>query len=366
VELARDASARGDHVAVAAAPGPYAAELGALGVQHLELPPSGRSPRALLGAGRALDSAIRRFAPDVVHAHNPKLGALAALVARRPRRGARPVLVTSHQGVAPADARLAALALRGSDHVVAVSDSISRQLVMQGLPRARLTVIPNGVPAAERLDPERRAQLEAELGIDGRPVVTAVGRLVPQKAHARFLEAAATVGRRGVDARFLIVGGGPLRAVLEGRAGALGLSRAVRFTGTRGDARAIISCSDMLVFSSEWEGLSLAAVEALAAGVPVISTDVAGSAELLSTGAGLVVSREPDAIAQAIVDLIGDPGRRALMAEEGRRLHAERFSSERMVRAYREMYEAAAAEGPTPLWTGRGRGNTTTQETVNG
>jgi glycosyltransferase involved in cell wall biosynthesis len=170
--------------------------------------------------------------------------------------------------------------------------------------------------------------------------VTAVGRLVPQKAHARLLEAIAASRRRGVEARFLIVGDGPLRDDLERRAHALGLDGAVRFTGTRSDSRAIIARSDLVVFSSDWEGLAVAAIEALAAGVPVISTDVAGSAELLSTGAGLVVPRDPDAIAEAVAGLLADAPRRERMAAEGRRVHAERHAAERMADSYRAVYEA--------------------------
>jgi glycosyltransferase involved in cell wall biosynthesis len=325
-------------VAVAAAGGPREEELRELGVAHRELPSAGRSPRALVGAARALTAAVRRFAPDVVHAHNPKVGALAAMAVRSACRGARPALVTTYHGVPPARARLAALALRTSDHVVAVSESLARELAGHGVPRGRLTVIPNGVPAAEPLEDAERARLDEELGLAGRPVVTAVGRLVPQKAHSRLIEAAA---RQEARARFLIVGDGPLRGELERQAASLGLDGTVRFTGARRDARAIIARSDLLVFSSEWEGLALAAVEALAAGVPVISTDVAGSAELLSTGAGLVVARDPGAIAEAVAGLLADAPRRERMGAEGRRLHAERYSSESMTSAYRTVYEAA-------------------------
>jgi glycosyltransferase involved in cell wall biosynthesis len=339
LELARDAGGRGDDVAVAAARGPLEAELREAGATHFELPAPGRSPRALARATGGLSAAMRRFEPDVVHAHNPKIGALAALAARRVRSVARPALVTTHHGVPPAQERFAALALRASDHVVAVSEALQRTLVGHRFPPGRLTVIPNGVRALEPPTAAERARLRAELGGEGRPLVTAVGRLVPQKAHARLLDAAAALARDGVPARFVIVGDGPLRSELEERARTLGLNGAVCFAGLRRDARAIVACSELLVFASDWEGLSLAALEALAAGVPVVSTDVAGSGEVLSTGAGVVVAREPTAIAQAIAELLADDERRARMGEEGRRLHAERFSIESMVAAYRSVYD---------------------------
>jgi glycosyltransferase involved in cell wall biosynthesis len=338
VELAADARRRGDEVVVAAAPGPRADELRRAGAGHVKLPARGRSPRALAGAGRALASAVRGFGPDVVHAHNPKIAAVAAAALRTVPRSRRPALVATYHGVAPGRARAAALMLRGSDSVVAVSRALSAELAANGLPAG---VIPNGVPAAEPLTPAERERLDEELGLAGRQVVTAVGRLVPQKAHGRLLEAAAAAARRGIDASFLIVGEGPLRAELEHRAGALGLDGAVRFTGARRDARAIVARSDLVVFSSDWEGLALAAVEALAAGVPVVSTEVAGSEELLSTGAGLVVGRDPESIAEGIAALLADAERRERMGAEGRRLHAERYSSERMTAAYRAVYESA-------------------------
>jgi glycosyltransferase involved in cell wall biosynthesis len=344
LELARDARDRGDDVAVAAAPGVLDTDLRELGATHFELPAPGRSPRALVGAVEGLTEALRQFRPEVVHAHNPKIGALTALAARRARSVPRPLLVTTHHGVPPAQARLAALALRASDRVVAVSEGLHRTLVAHGFPQARLSLIPNGVAAVEPPTAAERGRLREELGAEGRPLVTAVGRLVPQKAHARLLDAAAAVAGHGVDPRFVIVGDGPLRPELERRARTLGLDGAVRFAGIRRDARAVIASSDLLVFASDWEGLSLAALEALAAGVPVISTDVAGSAEVLSTGAGLVVPRDPAAIAQAIAELLADDERRARMGEEGRRLHAERFSTERMVAAYRTLYETASPQ----------------------
>ena len=115
-------------------------------------------------------------------------------------------------------------------------------------------------------------------------------------------------------------------------------------TGIRGDATTIIARSDLLVFSSDWEGLSIAALEALARGVPVVSTAVEGTRELLSEGAGVVVPHEEEALAAAIVECLGDPARRSELGATGRRLHRERFSSARMAAAYRTLYERLLAD----------------------
>ena len=148
-------------------------------------------------------------------------------------------------------------------------------------------------------------------------MVSVVGRLVPQKAHDRFLRAAKIVRESVPEARFLIVGDGELRASTEALAAELGLADAVLFTGIRGDATTIIARSDLLVFSSTWEGLSIAALEALARGVPVVSTAVEGTRELLSEGAGVVVPHDDEALAAAIVECLGDPAKRNGSARPG-------------------------------------------------
>jgi glycosyltransferase involved in cell wall biosynthesis len=170
-------------------------------------------------------------------------------------------------------------------------------------------------------------------------VVAIVGRLVPQKAHDRFLAAAAEVATQRPDVVFLVVGEGPLRAGLERRTGELGLTRAVRFTGLRSDARDLIARADVLVFSSLWEGLSIAALEALAAGTPVVTTAAEGMGPLADEGAAITVPGGQDgALGSAIVALLADEALRQEMGAVGRRLAAGRFSLPAMVDAYEALY----------------------------
>jgi glycosyltransferase involved in cell wall biosynthesis len=144
----------------------------------------------------------------------------------------------------------------------------------------------------------------------------------------RFLEAAALVGP-GV--RFLLVGDGPLRGELEARAGA------VTLTGVRHDLPALLRRADLVAFSSDWEGLPLVALEALAAGTPVVSTPVEGMAELTESGAVTVIA-EPSAtaLADAITGLLAEP--LAERGERGRQLVAERYSPAAMLAAYEALY----------------------------
>jgi glycosyltransferase involved in cell wall biosynthesis len=140
---------------------------------------------------------------------------------------------------------------------------------------------------------------------------------------------------------FLIVGDGPRRTELEARASALGVQDIVRFTGARDDARALIALSDLLVFSSDWEGLSIAALESLAAGTPIVTTDVQGMRELLADGVGAIVPGfDPADLAASISELLDDPPRRQEMARRGRERIAAEFSSAAMRGAYADAYRA--------------------------
>jgi glycosyltransferase involved in cell wall biosynthesis len=147
---------------------------------------------------------------------------------------------------------------------------------------------------------------------------------------------------RGLDAgaRFLIAGEGPLRATLEARRDELGLGARVTFLGPRSDARELMARADLVVFSSDWEGLSIAALEALAAGTPVVTTPVEGMGLLLGDAGVVAPDFSPGALGGCIEALLADPHRRAAMGEAGRALVAQRFSPAAMLDAYERLYAA--------------------------
>jgi glycosyltransferase involved in cell wall biosynthesis len=337
VELARAATHRRDAVAVLADPGRLDRELEELEVVRAPLPHQ-RTPVALARATLSGARRMRAFRPDIVHSHNVRVTAIARAAAQLGMPGGRPPLVATYHGVPADEAGRAARVLRAADLVVCVSEGLRQELIAGGLPASRVTVVENGVPPASPATDGAAARIDRELGLGPGPVVAVVGRLTPQKAHSRFLEAAAVVSAESPDAQFVIVGDGPLRGDLEAQAARLGIEHAVRFTGIRDDAPEIIARADMLAFSSNWEGLSIAALEALAAGVPIVSTDVAGTDELLATGAGVVVDHDPAALARAMLDLIREPDRRVVLGERGRALHQERFSSRAMADSYVRIY----------------------------
>lgn len=339
VECLRDGAAHGDELALVGAPGQLDAELADLPIRRRSLPTS-RSPAGLAQSLGILTRFTRGFGPDLVHSHNVRVTAVARLATQLAKPLARPPLLTTYHGVPLEEEEQAAKLLRLADLVVCVSEDLKGHLEEKGFPPQKLAVIPNGVPDPAPLTASRRAELDTALGLDAEAeVVSIVGRLVPQKAHERFLQAAAAVKAERPQARFLIVGDGERRAELEAMAAELELGGTVLFTGIRSDAADVIARSNLLVFSSVWEGLSIAALEALARGVPVVSTDVAGAQELLTTGAGVIVPQDSAALAEAISAALADPAGRERMGTEGRRLHAERFSVARMNAGYRELYQ---------------------------
>jgi glycosyltransferase involved in cell wall biosynthesis len=339
IELLRDSARQGDQVGLLAAHGPLDREIENLPMRRSALADS-RSPLALAAAVGVATRFTHSFRPELVQAFNVRMTATlrAALQLAYVRR--RPPLVSAYQGVPQKEVPAAARILRAADLVICPSEGITAQLEENGFPADRLAVVPNGVPDPEALSPERRVRLDAELGLDhDSEVVCLVARLAPQKRHDRFLEAVAMVRRHRPQARYLIVGDGPLRSELEALAAERGLDDVVVFTGSRSDATDLIARSDLMVLSSDWEGLSIAALEAGARGVPVISTDVAGAREVLRTGAGVIVPKDAEALAEAISAALADPDRRARMKAEALRLHRECFSVARMNAGYRELYE---------------------------
>jgi len=340
VQLARGLTERGHEVTVSGAGGPLEDEVAALDVERVVLPERGRSPIGAAAAVVRLAAALRRLSPEVVHGHNVKASVLAATGARiaSPRR--RPRLIATFHGVAPGEYRAAARLLRAVDTVACVSAELLDELRAHQFPESRLRLVHNAIGTPAPLSPARRAKLDAELGLGDEPVVVAVGRLAEQKNHARLLEAAALLRARGVTARYLIAGDGPLRASLERQTIDVGLVDDVRFLGLRHDVGALLARADLLAFSSDWEGLSIAALEGLAAGTPIVTTPVEGMRALLGGERAGVIASDMSArgLADVIATLLSDPARRQQMGRAGRDLARASFSLDAMLDAYELLY----------------------------
>ncbi len=338
IALAHALTGRGHEVVLWGPAGALEPELAGTPLDRVVVPDRQRSAAGVAGGVASLAATARRTRPGVVHAHNPRVSGMAAAAVRIARGPRRPPLLATFHGTLRSEYRVAAALLRGADAVTCVSQDLADGLRGAGLPAHGLHVVPNSV-AVEAVDPAAVAALDGELGLEGAPVVAIIGRLAPQKNHARFLAAVARIAPERPDVRFLVVGDGPLRADLVEQARALGLDGRVTFTGVRHDVPAIAARADLVVLSSDWEGLPLVALEALAAGTPVLSTPVEGMRDLRDAGAAAIVPEaSAEALATGIVELLADSRLRARMGARGRELVVARYSGDATVEAYERLY----------------------------
>jgi glycosyltransferase involved in cell wall biosynthesis len=209
-----------------------------------------------------------------------------------------------------------------------------------GVPASRLLLMPYGIPLTELNPPLSRAEARERLGLSGGLVIGAVGRLEEQKGHAHLLAALPELRREIPELTLLLVGEGRRQEDLKRQVRDLGLEGTVRFLGTRRDLPEIYRALDLFVQPSLWEGLPLALLKAMGAGLPVVATRVSGSREAVVDGANgcLVNPGDPKALARAILDLHRHPEARRRLGEAARRTVAEKYSLEAMLRRLEELY----------------------------
>jgi glycosyltransferase involved in cell wall biosynthesis len=181
--------------------------------------------------------------------------------------------------------------------------------------------------------PERRAAARAAISAAPDAVVVAfAGRLVAQKNPELFIEAAAIAAPARHDLRFVLFGDGPARSALEDLARARGVAERVKFLGHRPDAIDLYAGVDVMAFTSRYEGLPFAVLEAMALGVPVVAVRIPGMDEaVVDGGTGRLIDGGARELADAITRLAADPAARASMGLAARARALERFSVQRMV-----------------------------------
>ena len=233
-----------------------------------------------------------------------------------------------------------------ADLVIAVSMRMADTLRASGYRPTSVTHIHNGVDLRAVVPTRTTDDVRRELGIDPHAlVIGTAGRLSPVKGHAGLLRAARLVLERRPDARFLIVGGGPLHAELLDQAAKLGIAGACVFSGPRHDVHDLIAAMDIFVLPSLAEGIPMALLEAMALGRPVVATAVGGVPEVdpgsRHRHAGRARRRAGARRRLPAADRRSRVGRRRVGAR-GRRLVEERFSHERSGRALLAAYRSVA------------------------
>lgn len=227
------------------------------------------------------------------------------------------------------------------DHNVCVSQGVAEFSIREtGLKPGKISVIPNGVDC-DRFAKATAADLKT-LGLNpGAPVMITVARLEEQKGINDLLQAAVSVLRDRPDCQFLIVGDGRDRHSLEALAASLGIATAVRFVGSRADVPALLKAASVFVLPSLWEGMPNALLEAMAAGLPVVATDVEGAREIVcSADLGLLVGpRSPGMLADAILRLLREPEFSARVARAAQDIMQNKFTEQAAVTKYVDLYE---------------------------
>jgi len=303
---------------------------------------------------------VRRHGLDLLHVHYALPHAASALLARQVLGASAPRTVTTlhgtdvtRVGTDPAYHAVTAFAVAASDAITVPSDFLRREARRRlDLPREReIEVLPNFVDTAHftPAEPRDRSRLAALFGAtvdpagDRAPVLFHVSTFREVKRTVDLIEVLARV-RRALPARLVLVGDGPTRAATEERAAALGLSDCVQFLGRRAEFVEELRHADAFVLPSETESFGVAAAEALSAGVPVFAYRVGGLPEVVVEGTGrLVEALDVDALARAIVEVLGDPDRHAGMSRAARAHAARHFGEDAAVDRYEEFFQRVVA-----------------------
>lgn len=285
----------------------------------------------------------RRHGIDVILSHGARVnlfGAMAAALAGVPSVSVEHSMDDWRTG-GGIYARLDRIVARANRGRIAVSRAVGDMLVEHGvLPAERVEVVPNGVVFPPEGALADRAGVRKRLGFgESETVLVVVARLAKPKGHAFLFESLAGMRMDQPELRCLLLGDGPLRGELERQVSELGLADVVVFGGAVDDVLDILPACDLFVLPSLWEGLPVAAIEAMGMGLPVIATRVAGTPEVVrheETGL-LVEPADPHDLAKAIGRLLADDALRNRLAAAGKRSARERYSFHEVLDRYEDV-----------------------------
>jgi glycosyltransferase involved in cell wall biosynthesis len=219
---------------------------------------------------------------------------------------------------------------------------VRRQVELGRARPDRVQFMPNGLDLEHfRPDPVEREAARVSLGVGGRFVWLAAGRIEEAKDYPNLLRAVAALADRRPDVLLLIAGQGTLEGEVRALAVELGLAERVRFLGIRPDIASLMNAADAYAMSSRWEGMPLVLQEAAAVGLPVVATDVGGNAEVVCQGESgyLVPAKDPPALAAAMLEVMGlSPSRRHEMGQRGRSHVESRFGMEQVLDRWEALY----------------------------
>ena len=290
-----------------------------------------------------LHRVLREHHPDIVHTHLQVLRyALPSLILLKPAAVVHTVHNLAEHEIEARARCIQRYALNHGIVPVAVSEEVADSLKeLYGIRQCR--VISNGIATNRYGNPQttRSEWREKEGFRDDQTLFVCVARFAEQKNHALLLKAFAQGPSFDPNAHLILVGEGVLREQLGEQARNLGLDGQIHFLGLRTDIPDVLAAMDVFVLSSDWEGNPLSMMEAMASGLPIVSTAVGGVPDLIANGrAGLLVPpRDVNGLSGAMTFLLHDQESRRSMAAAAAQRAKENFDVSKMVRAYEQLYE---------------------------
>ena len=290
---------------------------------------------------------IKRERPTIIHAFLPLVVFIGALAGRIVRV---PMVITSRRGFGTHQDRY--FVLKALDHfanilshrVIVNSRAVWKDMIERDhIDESKLYLIYNGIdsiPFEDALQDREEGRKELGVEIDER-VVIVVANLIKYKGHLDFLKAAKKVMDKIPKTRFLLVGEDRgIQKHLEWKCHELGISSQVKFMGQRNDIPQLLALSELSVLPSHEEGFSNTILESMAAGLPVVATNVGGNPEAVLDGktGWLVPPENPTVMAEKIIDLLSNPERARSWGEQGRKRVKKLFTVEEMVKNHLELY----------------------------
>jgi glycosyltransferase involved in cell wall biosynthesis len=341
---------------------PFVEQLAAAGIEAEML---GHANPRFLAVLADIVAELRRRHADALVCHGYKADLLGWIAARRV--GIPVISVsrgwTGHTWKVRLNEALDRRILRHMDRVVCVSEGQSAKVQRAGIRADRIRVIRNAIDLSRFCsDSPRGRALHGLFRVPVEQVVIAAGRLSPEKGFDQLVQAARLVAVKSPSTGFVLVGKGPDREKLEQQVRAAGLADRFVFAGFRSDVDELIRGATILAQSSLTEGLPTVVLEACAAGVPVVATDVGGTGEVVMEGENghLVPSGDPRAMATRLLELLSDPARGREMGDRGRKKVAREFSFALQSARYEALFADVQAAGgvassPHPRVLGRSR-----------
>jgi glycosyltransferase involved in cell wall biosynthesis len=298
---------------------------------------------------RALREIVLRHNINLVHGHDYKGDLFATMLRWWMGRQCFALVSTAHAWVmlglrGSLYRRLDLALMRRFDRLIAVSHATKREMVSAGLPQERISVIHNAIDTEAWSAQYATSALKEELGIGPTcPVIGYVGRIMPEKDLETWVRAAALVAQRYAEAQFVLVGegrDGSTLGQLQQLATELGLSDRMHFPGYRAHLLPVYGSFDVFMLSSRREGLPNSILEAMAVGLPVVTTDVAGTSELVvDSQTGYVVPQgDVDCLAQELITLLGNQQLRQRMGQAGRERIEREFSFTQRLQRIETLY----------------------------